>query len=111
MTMILSTCAITPLITVMSYTDDLAQIKLIIGEVTDILESQELERPSVNKAVPLSNEISLRNVHFGYKEKEILHGINMEIPAGKVTAIVGPSGSGKSTIAKLIASLWDVNDG
>lgn len=111
MAMILSTCAITPLITVMSYTDDLAQIKLIIGEVTDILDSPELSRPSVNTVVPLTNEITLKNVHFGYKEKEILHGINMEIPAGKVTAIVGPSGSGKSTIAKLIASLWDVNGG
>ncbi len=35
----------------------------------------------------------------------------MKLEAGTVNAIVGPSGSGKSTIAKLIASLWDVNSG
>ena len=35
----------------------------------------------------------------------------MELKAGTVNAIVGPSGSGKSTIAKLIASLWDVDSG
>ena len=42
---------------------------------------------------------------------EILHGINLEIREGSVNALVGPSGSGKSTIAKLIASLWDVDAG
>ena len=35
----------------------------------------------------------------------------MDIKSGTVNAIVGPSGSGKSTIAKLIASLWDVDGG
>lgn len=43
--------------------------------------------------------------------EEVLHGINMSLQAGSVNAIVGPSGSGKSTIAKLIASLWDVDSG
>lgn len=61
--------------------------------------------------MPKDNSIELRNVKFGYHEKEILHGVNMVCKAGSVNAIVGPSGSGKSTIAKLIASLWDVNSG
>ncbi len=43
--------------------------------------------------------------------KEILHGISMTLPQGSYTAFVGPSGSGKSTIARLIASLWDVDSG
>lgn len=42
---------------------------------------------------------------------EILHGINLSLPSGSYTALVGPSGSGKSTIARLIASLWDVDSG
>ena len=42
---------------------------------------------------------------------EILHGISMTLPQGSYTAFVGPSGSGKSTIARLIASLWDVDSG
>lgn len=41
----------------------------------------------------------------------MLHGIDLHIEQGTVNALVGPSGSGKSTIARLIASLWDVNDG
>lgn len=48
---------------------------------------------------------------FGYHEKEVLHGINLEIREGTVNALVGPSGSGKSTIARLVASLWDVSGG
>jgi ATP-binding cassette subfamily B protein len=42
---------------------------------------------------------------------EILHGINLSLPSGSYTALVGPSGSGKSTIARLIASLWDTDSG
>lgn len=53
----------------------------------------------------------LKNVHFGYKDTEILHGIDLVIKQGTVNALVGPSGSGKSTIAKLIASFWDVGSG
>ena len=47
----------------------------------------------------------------GAADTEVLHGITMHIKEGTVNALVGPSGSGKSTIAKLIASLWDVDDG
>ncbi|WP_294427744.1 ABC transporter ATP-binding protein [uncultured Treponema sp.] len=42
---------------------------------------------------------------------EILHGINLSLHSCSYTALVGPSGSGKSTIARLIASLWDVDSG
>lgn len=42
---------------------------------------------------------------------EILHGISISLPQGSYSAFVGPSGSGKSTIARLIASLWDVDSG
>ena len=45
------------------------------------------------------------------KTPEILHGISMTLPQSSYTAFVGPSGSGKSTIARLIASLWDVDSG
>ena len=48
---------------------------------------------------------------FSYHDLEVLHGIDMKMASGSVNAIVGPSGSGKSTVAKLIASLWDVDSG
>ena len=111
MCIILSLGIVGPLITVGSYTDDLGKIGVIVGEVVGILEQPELKRPAKSTAVPKDNSVTLNNVKFGYHDKEILHGVTMELKAGTVNAIVGPSGSGKSTIAKLIASLWDVNSG
>ncbi len=108
---ILSLGIVGPLITVGSYTDDLGKIGVIVGEVAGILEQPELERPEKSERVPKDNSVTLEDVRFGYHDKEILHGVTMELKAGTVNAIVGPSGSGKSTIAKLIASLWDVDSG
>ena len=111
MIIVLAVGAITPIISCMSYSDDLAQVGNIIGEVTRIMEAKELIRPENIKKQPVDNTITLKDVKFGYKEKEVLHGINLEFKEGTVNALVGPSGSGKSTIAKLVASLWDVDEG
>lgn len=108
---ILSVGLIASLLSVFSYKDDLARLGTIVGEVTGILTQPELVRPITSRMQPKSYDIKLENVTFAYHEKEILHGINMQIAQGSVNALVGPSGSGKSTIAKLIASLWDVNEG
>jgi len=107
---ILSVGLITPLITLMSYSDDIRTMGTIFGEVQTILDAPEQERPSTGD-VPTGNDLMLNNVHFSYADKEILHGVSMEVPEDSFVALVGPSGSGKSTIARLIASLWDVNDG
>ena len=108
---ILSLSIAGPLITAFSYTDDLGKIDVIVGEVVGILDQKELERPQNSIENPHDNSITLEDVKFGYHDQEVLHGINMSLQAGSVNAIVGPSGSGKSTIAKLIASLWDVDSG
>lgn len=60
----------------------------------------------------IKSGVSLRNVYFGYdKNKEILHGINIDAPKGKEVAIVGPTGSGKTTIMNLVNRFYDVNAG
>ncbi len=108
---ILSAGLITPLVVAFSYTDDLLKMRTIFGEVTEILERKDMERPATLTETPLGADIELRDVRFTYKDQEVLHGINMRIRQGEVAAIVGPSGSGKSTIARLIDSLWDVDSG
>lgn len=47
--------------------------------------------------------LSIKNLHAGIEEKDILKGINLEMKAGEVHAIMGPNGSGKSTLASVIA--------
>ena len=110
MIIILSVGLITPLVTLMSYSDDIRTMGTIFGEVRAILEAPEMVRPEQG-AAPKENDLELRDVHFSYQDEEILHGVSMKIPEGSFAALVGPSGSGKSTIARLIASLWDVTGG
>lgn len=108
---VLSFGVMQPLITAFSYTDDIAQVTTIVGEVADVLSGEDMRRPEKAEKLPADNSIELKNVRFAYHDKEVLHGINLKIKPGTVNALVGPSGSGKSTIARLIASLWDVKDG
>lgn len=56
--------------------------------------------------------VKLENVHFGYNaDKEILHGVSIDVDKGKAVAVVGPTGSGKTTIMNLINRFYDVNSG
>ena len=115
---VLAVSAIQPFLIAFTYHDDIAKAGAIFGEVGSIMTLDELERPAEDVKKPVDNSIVLKDVHFSYhkgiegeEKKEILHGINMSLPQGSYTAFVGPSGSGKSTIARLIASLWDVDSG
>lgn len=101
-----------PLLAAMSFVDELAVVNTNVGEIAEILEAPELNRPEEETLLE-GREIRLKKVSFSYGKDtgEILHGIDLTIKPGTVTALVGPSGSGKSTIAKLIAGFWDVSEG
>ena len=57
--------------------------------------------------------LSIKNLHAGIEGKEILKGINLDIKAGEVHAIMGPNGSGKSTLASVLAGkeYFEVSEG
>jgi Fe-S cluster assembly ATP-binding protein len=57
--------------------------------------------------------LQLKNLHVSIKGKEILHGLNLDVNAGEVHAIMGPNGTGKSTLALAIAGKegYDITDG
>ena len=108
---ILTVGLIEPLLGVMSYSDDIAQMDTIVTEVRNIIDAPEMIRPEKLTKDIKNGDIVLDNVRFSYSDKEILHGVSMTIHKGEFIALVGPSGSGKSTIARLIASLWDTDSG
>ena len=101
---------VAPLMKVSEAMEQVSMIKGNLEQVTAFLKSPELVRPS--EPVSLGERTyQFEDVHFGYKETEVLHGISFQTRPGTMTAIVGPSGSGKSTIAKLMAGFWDVTSG
>ena len=61
--------------------------------------------------MPQSGRVELRHVSFAYGDREVLHDINLVVPAGTSLGIVGPTGSGKSSLMNLIARVYDVTGG
>ena len=110
---ILALGLVAPLLKLTTYLNFGKMIEYAILAADELLELPKLPEKSRDE-LPLEYSICLKGVSFSYsgeEENEVLHEINMDIPQGGVTALVGPSGGGKSTIAKLITRFWDVDEG
>lgn len=95
------------------FSENMRQVKCTVESLEEFLEMPELPEPE-QRAELNGTDVVLQDVHFSYtgeQAEEVLHGINLALPAGSFTALVGPSGGGKSTVAKLIARFWDVTSG
>lgn len=95
------------------FSENMRQVKCTVESLEEFLEMPELPEPE-QRAELNGTDVVLQDVHFSYtgeQAEEVLHGINLALPAGSFTALVGPSGGGKSTVAKLIARFWDVTAG
>jgi len=86
-----------------------------VERVDKILQAEEIiYDPEVPVAIEsFKASIEFRNVSFYYKkdDSQILKGVNLTIPKGKIVALVGASGAGKSTMADLLPRFYDVSDG
>ena len=94
------------------FSNGLRQMQYTVLEVKKFLDIPSLVEPKTER-LPSEYTIEMNDVHFTYDEEqgEVLHGIDLTMPEGSFTALVGPSGGGKSTVAKLIARFWDVTGG
>ncbi|MBQ0132501.1 MAG: ABC transporter ATP-binding protein, partial [Comamonas sp.] len=62
-------------------------------------------------STPLAPLVELRNVSFGYGDRTILRDVSLQVPRGKVTALMGASGGGKTTVLRLVAGQYRVQQG
>jgi ATP-binding cassette subfamily B protein len=70
------------------------------------------DRPGAKPLVVRNGTIRFENVCFAYEpQRQILKGVNFEVPAGRTVAVVGPSGAGKSTISRLLYRFYEVSGG
>jgi ATP-binding cassette subfamily B protein len=74
--------------------------------------AEVVDAPGAEPLVVGAGHIRFENVHFGYEpSREILKGLDLDVPPGSSCAIVGPSGAGKSTIARLLYRFYDPTAG
>jgi subfamily B ATP-binding cassette protein MsbA len=81
-----------------------------VFEIMD-LENRVAEKPGAVTLPPFGERIGFRNVGFRYGTSPVLQGVDLEVRAGEVVALVGPSGAGKSTLVNLLPRFYDVSEG
>ena len=79
-------------------------------EIKDTVGAQNREDGRENN-LEVSGEIEFRALNFSYEGKQVLHDVNLRVPAGSSLAIVGPTGSGKTTLVSLIPRIYDAGAG
>jgi ATP-binding cassette subfamily B protein len=85
-----------------------------LDKIMDVLdeEPEVVDEPGAVELPPIKGHVRFDHVRFGYgKGPDVLHDLDLDVPAGTTVALVGHTGAGKSTIAKLLARFYDPRDG
>jgi len=87
-----------------------AALDKIVGVLDE--QPQVVDRAGAGELSQIAGDVRFDNVRFTYgRGDEVLHGIDLEVPAGTTVALVGHTGAGKSTIAKLLARFYEPTHG
>ena len=102
-----------PIESLIQFVQSAQSAKISLERLNEIhqLEDEVKENEAKNPVLNQGGAISLKNLTFTYPgagNEPVLKNLNLEIPQGKVTAIVGMSGSGKTTLLKLLLKFYDV---
>lgn len=98
---------------VINFSREIVETKVAVERVNEVYRRNDENDKSITSH-NISNDIMINNVSFKYEGSYsplVLHDINLSIPKGKITAIVGASGSGKTTLMKLILSFYRPTSG
>jgi len=85
-----------------------------LDKIMDVMdeEPEVLDRDGAEPLPKVEGHVQFEGVRFGYGQgAEVLHGLDLDVPAGTTVALVGHTGAGKSTIAKLLARFYDPREG
>jgi ATP-binding cassette subfamily B protein len=85
-----------------------------LDKIIGVLDEQPeiLDRPGAQPLPQIAGHVRFEGVRFTYaRGEEVLHGIDLDVPAGTTVALVGHTGAGKSTIAKLLARFYEPTHG
>ena len=104
---------VSPLMSATAFINAMKSMQFAVKDTRKLLDLPQFSQAKQEAELD-SSGIRFRNVSFSYggtEGAEVLHDLELHIPQGSFTALVGPSGGGKSTIARLAARFWDVTAG
>ncbi|MBE7129372.1 MULTISPECIES: ABC transporter ATP-binding protein [Bacillus] len=100
----------TPMSSISGFIGEYHKANGAIKSLNTIMNNNEIEQTS-NTKYAFQNEISFKQVNFGYKDNLILKNITFNIKRGEALTIIGPSGSGKTTLINLLEKFYFPTNG
>lgn len=95
-------------------TVDLVRVTRQNGQLVETTDSShdEWAWKDGTKYIPLQGKVDFHHVDFGYfKDKTILHDVNLKVKPGQKVALVGPTGAGKTTITSMLNRFYEIDQG